>query len=433
MSSGTAFPVSTAASSSPRAIPNQTITVSDLDSTSVIPHTSSSVRVLAGPFARVLILAPGQVLAPGTEEGRTGNATDQSITYSFPLTVYSTDEWWNPVVGVSDLMRITCTDPMAELPPDTPLVDGEATMDIRLSTGGYQQITVTNLSQPLMPTSTTQVRAISSGLHLEAEVSPTTVQAGMPFMLTVRARNDAGSIIQEVNSTVTVDVENASTQEPGLGTLLTTQFQLLQGQRTVVETYTYAEPIVLIVSDDLGSVPAVSEVITVLPGDPANITLASDPEWVRGNRHATISARVADTFGNGVPDEEVIFEMVSGTGTLTPLDSLTLSDGTAYADYLSPRLPGFDRIRATSNGLIDEIEIETDVTLRIFTLSGNLVLRKDFPSGGPGGIVGVNEYKWDGRNGKGEPAASGGYILVIEARGMGETLHVMRHRLAVVR
>jgi hypothetical protein len=448
---------------------NQTISVSDNDSSSITSHTSSVVRVLAGSYSRVLILAPGEVLAPGTEEGRTGTATDQSITYAFTVIVYATDDWWNPIYGVSDIVRITCSDPLAELPPDTPLVDGSAALNIRLSTGGYQQITVTNVSQPTMPSSTTQVRAISSGLHLEAEVSSTMVQAGEEFMVTVRARNDAGSIIQEINSSVMVEAQNASTREPGQGTLLTTQFQLLQGQRSIVESYTYAEPIVLVISDDEGSEPAVSEVITVSPGAPAAVTLSCDQEWVAGNRHATLSAKVADVYENGVPDQVIVFELLSGTGTLTPLDSLTLSDGTAYADFLSPRVPEIDRIRASSNGFVDEIDLETalvdpslpggtitnypnpfhpgdapttiayklsddaSVILRIFTLSGGLVLRKDFQDGEPGGLSGLNEFKWDGRNGEGADVSSGGYILVIEASSRGETLHVLRHRLAVVR
>jgi hypothetical protein len=320
-----------------------------------------------------------------------------------------------------------------------------------------------------MPTSTTQVRAISSGFHLEAEVSPTQVKAGQEFTLSVTVTNDAGSIMQEINSTVTVDVLNASSGDPGQGTLLNTQFQLLQGQRSMTESYTFAEPIVLVVQDDEGNTPGVTEVITVTPGDPADITLTCDPTWVRGNRHATLSAFVADAYGNGVPEEPVEFELVSGTGTLSPLDSLTSDEGTAQADFLSPRVPEIDRVRASSNGLVTEIDVETAlvdpdtpngtvtnypnpfhpgeapttiaykladeaaVNLRIFTLSGGLVLEKEFQSGSAGGTDGLNEFKWDGRNGIGEHVSSGGYILVIEARREGETLHVMRHKLAVVR
>ena len=73
------------------------------------------------------------------------------------------------------------------------------------------------------------------------------------------------------------------------------------------------------------------------------------------------------------------------------------------------------------------------VTLRIFTLSGDLVYRKEFAKGDPGGMAGLNEVTWDGRNGKGEVVASGGYITLIEAQGSGETMHVIRRKIAVVR
>jgi hypothetical protein len=320
-----------------------------------------------------------------------------------------------------------------------------------------------------MPTSTTEVRAISSGLHLEAEVSPTTVQAGEPFTLTVKVTNDAGSIIQEINSFVDVEVQNASTQEPGRGTLLTTRFQLLQGQRSIQETYTFAESIILIVNDDEGNAPAATDVILIEPGPPAAIELASIPPWVGGNKHAAVNARVMDLYDNGVPEQPVDFELISGLGTLTSIDSITNADGVARADFLSPRIPEISRVRATSNSLVAELDIETAlvnpnlpggtvtnypnpfhpgeapttiaykladnaaVALRIYTLSGGLVLRKDFSSGMPGAIAGLNEYKWDGLNGAGDYVSSGGYILVIEAKGTGETLHVMRRKIAVVR
>jgi hypothetical protein len=447
----------------------QTITASDVDSTSVSPHTSEPVVILPGTYSRIVIIAPGEEVAPGTAEGRTGSPTDQSINFAFTVSVYATDEWFNPVGGVSDVVSITSNDPLAELPPDAAMVDGVAQMSVRLSTGGYQQITATNVSQPAMPTSTTQVRAISSGFHLEAEVSPTTVQAGEAFTLTVKVTNDAGSVIQEINSAVTVEVQNASTQEPGRGTLLNAQFQLLQGQRTMSETYTFNEEIVLIVRDDAGNTPAVTEPITVLPGPPAEVKLSKDPSWVGGNRHATITARVVDQYDNGVPDQEVVFSLLAGNGTLTGLDSLTTPAGDARADYHSPRYQEIATIQAVSNLLSAQIDLETafvnpnetggyvtnypnpfhpgeapttiayklddnaTVTIRIFTLLGGLVREERFDSGTSGGAAGLNEWDWDGRNGDGDVVASGGYIVRIVAQGSGETLHEMTRKVAVVR
>jgi len=447
----------------------QTITATDLDDGGINPHTSSQVEVTGGTYSRIVLIAPGEFLAPGTAEGRAGSPTDQSINFAFTVEVFATDEWFNPIGGPTDVVRITSADPLAQLPADQAMVDGYASMSVRLATGGFQQITATNITQPLMPTSTTDVRAISSGFHLEADVAPTAVAAGEAFTLTVRVTNDAGAVIQEINSTVTVEVQNASTQEAGRGTLLNTQFQLLQGQRAISETYTFAEDIVLVIRDDAGNTPAVSEVIQVSPGAPAAVQLSSNPRWVGGNKHATISAAVVDAFDNGVPSEVVLFSLVSGTGSLTQIDSLTSAAGVSRADFLSPRFPDTARIRATSGAFWDELDVETalvdpgkpggyltnypnpfhpgeqpttiayklsdnaTVKMRIYTLTGGLVFEKQFSPGTPGGTVGLNEYQWDGRNGDGTVVASGGYIVYIQADGNGETLHQMRRKLGVVR
>jgi len=141
----------------------------------------------------------------------------------------------------------------------------------------------------------------------------------------------------------------------------------------------------------------------------------------------------------------------------------------ATADFLSARQPGHDMIRAISGALQSDLDLETafvdpnaagghvtnypnpfhppqqstiiayklsdqaSVTLRIFTMSGDLVLRKSFDRGGPGGMQGLNEFTWDGKNGNGDVVASGGYIALIEAEAKGATLHVIRRKLAVVR
>jgi hypothetical protein len=45
----------------------------------------------------------------------------------------------------------------------------------------------------------------------------------------------------------------------------------------------------------------------------------------------------------------------------------------------------------------------------------------------------VNGYAWNGENGDGKLVASGGYVVKVEAQGGGETLHVMRRKIGVVR
>src|SRR5207244_12996383 len=165
---------------------------SDSDQAGIRPDTSSAFTVVGGAFARVLVLAPGESPAPGTASGRTGNPTDQSINYAFNVTVLATDSWWNPVTGVSDHVHLSSNDPLAQLAPDAALVNGRVDMSVRLATGGYQQITVTDVTNAAKTGSATQVRAISSGFHLEATVSPASAKAGEPFTLPVKGTNDAG-------------------------------------------------------------------------------------------------------------------------------------------------------------------------------------------------------------------------------------------------
>jgi hypothetical protein len=165
----------------------------------------------------------------------------------------------------------------------------------------------------------------------------------------------------------------------------------------------------------------------------------------------------------------VSFALLSGTGALTPLDSFSDTTGLARANFLSPRQPEHDLIRATSNALTADLSLEValvdpnaaggtitnypnpfhppvqgttlawklsddaSVTVRIFTQSGDLVLQRTFGKGTPGGTQGLNTWVWDGANGGGRTVASGGYLAFVEAQGNGATLHVMRRKIAVVR
>ena len=468
---------------------SQTITAADLDDSNITPHTSSAVQIVGGAYARIVILVPGQTLAPGTPSGQDPDrGTAESINISFQVDVYATDQWFNPVTGVSDLVRvISPTDARAysmpdsvELPHDFALVDGHGEMRVRMTSGGFQQLMASNVTQPSMPPSTTQMEVIETGFHLQAfmgpDNQPDTAQAGEQFALTVRLTNDAGSVINEgaaSNAFVNVTVFQAGgsgQRLPARGRLDNTRFQLLQGERVMPEFYTFAEPIILEIQHDATEIqPATTERITIVPGAPDSLLLSSDPTWVRGNKHATLSALLIDRYHNGIPDQPMTFALVSGGGEVTPTDSLTDATGVAHADFHSAREPQVSRVRATAGNLVKELDIETAfvdpnapggtiasypnpfhpgeapttiayklddnarVTLRVFTLSGGLVLRQEFPMGEPGGMVGMNEFVWDGKNGKGELVSSGGYIVVVEAQGTGETLHTMRRKIAVVR
>jgi hypothetical protein len=435
---------------------------------------SAEYLVSAGPFTKLLLTLPGQAPLPGAAEGRNGAAEDQSITFGFAAVVRATDDWFNPLSSASDLIQLACSDPAAQVGGPLSMVNGTATFTVRLSTGGYQMLTATNLTRPAMATSATQVRAISSGLHLTAAIAQESTQAGSPFTLEVTARNDAGSIIQECNAQVTVVAVGAHDQSPARGALSSTTFQLLQGRRTVNLSYTYAEDVVLRISDDAGSTPAVTGALQVVPGDPAVLELTGDPEWVRPGRSIDLTARLTDAWGNGVPHQSVTFAVAAAdSGMLAPgqgkaVSVATGTGGLAAAQYQAPGFAQQFTVTAACGGLsagcdvvtaeIDpaaaagtltnypnpfhpgegpttiawKLDAASEVRLRIYTISGGLVLDRRFEAGGPGGSVGDNEFEWDGKNGDGIDVASGGYVLRVEAQGSGTTQHVMRRKVGVV-
>jgi hypothetical protein len=180
----------------------QHFSVVDGESSAIPMGISRPISVTPGSYSRIVLVLPGENIAPGSDDGSDGTALDQSINFAFTAEVHATDAWWNPVEGITDVIRMSATDPLAELPPDTALENGWARVPVRLATGGFQQITASNLSQPSMPTSTSQLRAITSGFHLEAQINPTDVDAGGLFTLNVEVVNDAGAVIEEINSTV---------------------------------------------------------------------------------------------------------------------------------------------------------------------------------------------------------------------------------------
>ena|GEM_PF-657120 len=438
------------------------------DTVGIAGYTSDPFMVRPGPYKRLITLAPGEELLSGSELGKTGLALDQSISYAFIMRTLATDNWWNPVTGVFDEIELICTDRLSDLPASFLMVDGIGDVEVRLSTAGYQLMTLNNLTNPEMTPAHTQMRAIESGFHIEASIQPPQVIAGEPFTLSVRVVNDAGAVMQDINGFATVAVLNAVTQEPGEGELSDAGFQFYQGVRSITLTYTRSEPVMLVVTSALGEAPGLTNLLTVVPGAPASLEFHETPEWVGGRKTTDVTAKVADTLGNGIPDIEVNFKSTE-KGTLEILNNVTDADGLAKARYTGTEEAGTTVILVSSEGFTNSMEIETTlmaptssagsisnypnpfhpgdgattiiynlaqpatVKMRLFTLTGTLVLERDYAAGDPGGAQGVNEVPWDGRNGENSYVASGGYILDVVAERQGETIHKMRRRIAVVR
>jgi len=70
----------------------------------------------------------------------------------------------------------------------------------------------------------------------------------------------------------------------------------------------------------------------------------------------------------------------------------------------------------------------SDVTLTIYDLLGEVVWRKEFKAGEPGGEAGVNMVEWWGKNGAGRTVGNGGYICLIKSK-----REELKRKIAVVK
>ncbi len=114
---------------------------------------------------------------------------------------------------------------------------------------------------------------------------------------------------------------------------------------------------------------------------------------------------------NGQPFEytSLVFTAASGAGLAASL-----------VTYPNPFSPPAEKIQIAYRLLA-----ASEVELKIYTLTGELVLEKTYASG-----AGVNQIEWDGCNGRGETVKNGVYIAVIRSKASGETV---KQKLAVVK
>ncbi|OGF50226.1 MAG: hypothetical protein A2231_01750 [Candidatus Firestonebacteria bacterium RIFOXYA2_FULL_40_8] len=193
--------------------------------------------------------------------------------------------------------------------------------------------------------------------------------------------------------------------------------------------------------------------IKAIPGNNSAYTVSvldvTDTEIPDSVVTAEISFTYTDVNGDGIVDGTVIpvsglrifklnsvlnkWEIVSAgfvlTTTTKKLRAIISKTGTyAVLAYVAPdrtlsgvtNYPSPFAAGRESTILAYVLSKDADVEIRIFTLSGDMVLKQNFVSGANGGKGQssgyTNEFTWDGKNGRGSVVANGMYICEIVAK-----------------
>ncbi|HMP83564.1 MAG TPA: cadherin-like domain-containing protein, partial [Verrucomicrobiota bacterium] len=171
---------------------------------------SASFDITPGNLFRLVILAPGESLAPIT--GKSGTPSTQFTDMPFNVTVHGVDSFYN-IVDTDDTVQITSSDGLATLPADTALVNGTVVLPVTLATPGNQTVTATDVTNGsiLANTSTINVvvqpryRTIASGNWNDPAIWEISEDGGNTWDAAISTPTSADGLILVSNThTVTV-------------------------------------------------------------------------------------------------------------------------------------------------------------------------------------------------------------------------------------
>jgi hypothetical protein len=317
------------------------------DSASISPDTSSAVTVIPGPFAEMLLVAPGETLTPGDTAlqdmpGKSGAPDPQYLRTSFDVTVYPCDRCWNLRNGPGDTISLEADLDFAFFPALVELRDA-VTFSVRANTAGPNQgIWVVDKASG-QRSYATRLTILARGSLLEV-TAPDTIRAGETTLVQIRVRDANGDTIVAARVLTSV----------------------VKGSGRMLES--------LLFTDDLGSTTA-HFLCTPATAERDSIRVSSgDADTAFG------------IFVTHVSDSLLAYP--------NPFGSIN-RDQTAISYYLQRSAP---------------------ITLTIYDPFGNEVWTRRFNQNEMGAKSGDNVVYWDGTNNKRQRVANGIYLIQVVAR-----------------
>jgi len=445
---------------------------------------SDSITVLPSNFTQLLVLLPGEELLPGDTEndplktpGRQNLPTAQTSGLPFDVSVLAVDDYWNLVESSSnDEIRLYTTDNTAKVVPTSiNLIEGRSGFSVTLNQGGNQIIRAIDESNSNIRTSLDAlVEVLIGGLHYEIVLDTNVVAAGDPFEMEIFYKNGNNEVVISANHLVQLSLVNASDLSEVPGSLEYVSLNLANGYRKINQSCTAVGRVRIKVEDQIDTAPAYSEPLEILAGSVETIEIESEKNEVRALEKLTVTTLLTDATGNPVPEKNVEFMVVTGTGTLENSLATSNDQGIATVVFSAGRVTETNTIRAQVDSIYTDYDIivnltpsslpdgvplnypnpfggesdvthidyylsdDADVTLQIYDLFGNLVWTKQISAGAPGGMARErsnhpNSVIWDGVNDKGKKVGSGGYILIAKAVANGRTIMDAHRKIAVIR
>jgi hypothetical protein len=425
--------------------------------------TSDVFEVLPGAAKRLMVILPGEQLAPGVPGGRSGRPADRTAGDTFSLSVYSTDDWFNRIPLRDDSVYFGSSDRFGQLPAGGQLSNGTGSFTASLRTAGQHHIfAMPGLGKSLLADTSSAV-SVFAGPYMqmlllapgEALLPGDTTLTGWetpgktgtpdpqylraPFAVTIYPCDRCWNLVSGPDDTVFLRSDFPFAFQPAAARLLDSAvFDQVQ--------FNTAGPnqSIWVVDQATGDESYVTHLNIRALGVALDVTA---PDTVRSGETTDVLIRVLDANNDPIVATLVRCSVIKGSGTM--LDSALLTDTIGYttARFVCTPSPASeqDSIRISSgetdtvigiyvSHLSDSLfafpnpfgSVNRDKTLIFYSLQrassvrvtiydpfGNKVWARRYNQGEPGAMVGDNTVYWDGTNKKGQRVASGIYLIQV--------------------
>ncbi len=412
--------------------------VADIHVTFSGTDANSGDPVSAVDTLRVTVV-PGASLSVSASITGPPEATDGSVGVSTPFVVEATVDSLAGTAGISGLATISITPPAGytldagsaienftvgvpvqwtlrspAIPTPTP---GQIQFRIEAipvdeNSGQTAQVTTRTASIAILTEgATVAVTEVSSGLGLnDGPVPGGTAGINLLGLRIAYNASDANAPDAAIDN-IAITVVDKNGQPLGNSTLAQTLKRLTVDLGA--QTYEVVDPSANPVMVDLtgGGIDRIilpDSFVTAVVG----VDLDASPkvtEFSVGIRTGGVTVRdtgsgqnLSITDGNG--------NALDGQITSDPLIVLSSSFEEYVHNYPNPFRAGTQSTRITY--LLDQ---PSDVTIKVYSMTGELVWEESISRSDPGGQAGAQEAEWDGRNGNGEVVRNGVYVCVLNA------------------
>ncbi|MFN0292772.1 T9SS type A sorting domain-containing protein [Pedobacter helvus] len=365
-----------------------TLTANNDVDNGIVPGVSSNIRVMAGPFTKLLTVFPGETYAPGSPNGKTGTPTAPAYGVNYTSVVYAVDDFWNKATAPDPTnveMSASGVTNFAAPPQASLLVSGPnirtRTFNLVFGTiGETPTVTAVNNTDGTKTAYTQILPAVTAGafvklqLLLPGEVAapgtptgktgaPIAQAAGTPFDVTVNAVDANWNLVSSVTDVVAITNSLASDAATsllpanaalvaGTGTFSVTLNRAATNHRLVASDVTNPAKTANTSPDVEVTVGAYAKLLITLTGEtylPGTATGKGNTLTSRAiNTNTTVTVRAVDAHWNLVNTVTDMVELSSSDlNAIVPADQALVAGVRAFSGFRF-RTAGDQTITATS-------------------------------------------------------------------------------------